>query len=350
MLQAALLIVGGLMVAATLLPLVRADAWWIRVFDFPRLQISCVLLVVAAAQAAFGGHGTGDLLFLGALLVCLGIQGWRMYPYTRLAGKQVQQSTEGARSRATLRLLFANVLQSNHQAERLLAIVREADPDVVLALETDDWWQRQLDELARTHPYALRQPQDNTYGMLLYSRLALVDPKVAFLVEDDVPSMHMRVRLPCGAEVQLHCLHPRPPSPTENERSTERDAELLVVGREIARNPGPVVVLGDMNDVAWSRTSDLFQKVSGLLDPRVGRGFFNTFNAKHRLIRFPLDHFFHSNDFRLVAFRRLGFFGSDHFPVFIELSLEPQAERSQPEPQADAVEQQEAQEKIEEVR
>lgn len=349
MLDAALLIVGGLMVAATVLPLLHAEAWWIRVFDFPRLQISFVLAVVAAAQVALGGRGIGDALFLAALLACLVLQAWRMYPYTRLAGKQVQQSRAGPRTGSSLRLLFANVLQSNHEAERLLAIVSEADPDVVLALETDDWWQRQLDALADGYPHALRAAQDNTYGMLLYSRLELIEPKIAFLIEDDVPSMHARVRLASGAEVQLHCLHPRPPSPTENDRSTERDAELLVVGREIARNRGPVVVLGDLNDVAWSHTNDLFKKTSRLLDPRVGRGFFNTFNAKHRLIRFPLDHFFHSNDFRLVSFRRLGFFGSDHFPVFIELSLEPQAEQAQPEPQADAAEQQEASEKIAEA-
>lgn len=345
----ALFALGGLMVAATLLPLLRSEAWWIRVFDFPRLQISFILILVAAAYAARGERGPLDVLFVASLLACLGLQGWQMFPYTRWARKEVEQSSS-PNPRNTLSLLSANVLQTNRQADRLKAIIREADPDIVLALETDRWWKERLDELMSSHPHVVHQAQDNTYGMLLYSRIELIDPKVAFLIEDGVPSIHLRVRLKSGQEVQLHCMHPRPPSPTESDRSTERDAELLVVGRQIARNPGPVIVVGDLNDVAWSHTNDLFQKISGLLDPRVGRGFFNTFNAKHRLIRFPLDHFFHSNDFRLVRFKRLGFFGSDHFPVFIELSFEPQAAATQDEPQADGADQREADEKIEEAR
>jgi endonuclease/exonuclease/phosphatase (EEP) superfamily protein YafD len=186
--------------------------------------------------------------------------------------------------------------------------------------------------------------------MLLFSRLDLVEPRVRFLVQDDVPSIHAGVRLPSGRLFALHCLHPRPPAPQESDSSTQRDAELLIVGKQIKANPGPVIVMGDLNDVAWSHTSHLFQKISGLLDPRVGRGFYNTFDARHRLVRFPLDHFFHSNDFRLVAFRRLEPFGSDHFPVFIHLSHEPPAKQEQAQEEPDAAERHEAEEKVAQVK
>lgn len=191
------------------------------------------------------------------------------------------------------------------------------------------------------------QPQDNTYGMLLYSRLELLDARIQFLVEDDVPSIHARLRLRCGQEVELRCLHPLPPAPGESSRSTERDAELLLVGKEIKALQAPGLVCGDLNDVAWSRTNDLFCAVSGLLDPRVGRGFFHTFNSKWPLIRFPLDHVFHSAHFRHVEFRRLRHWGSDHFPVYIKLSFEPDARMVQDAPRAKLQEQEEADEKIE---
>lgn len=343
----ALFALGASMVVATALPLLRSDRWWIRIFDFPRIQITALIALALALHALLArSYNPADYLLLASLAACLAYQCFMMFPYTPLARRQVQ-SSGGAREGRGLSLLFANVLMDNRNAERLKELICEADPDIILTVETDGWWEERLREFERTHPHAVRRPQGNTYGMLLYSRLELVGPEVKFLVQNDIPSIHARVRLPGGQEVGLHCLHPRPPFPTEDDSATERDAELLIVGRSIKEEEAiPAVVLGDLNDVAWSRTNYLFKDISGLLDPRVGRGFYNTFHAKYPFIRFPLDHFFHSNHFRLVDFRRLGYFGSDHFPVFISLSYEPEAEAEQPEPHATPSEQEEATEKI----
>ncbi|HEX6278814.1 MAG TPA: endonuclease/exonuclease/phosphatase family protein, partial [Pyrinomonadaceae bacterium] len=231
---------------------------------------------------------------------------------------------------------------------KLKQVVRAADPDIILAVETDDWWREQLAEFEGTHPYKVLQPQPNGYGMLLYSRLELISPEVKFLVEEDVPSIHAQVRLASGNVVALRCLHPRPPFPTEDDSSRPRDAELLVVGRETKELKEPVIVLGDLNDVSWSHTNNLFQKISGLLDPRVGRGLYNTFHAEYPFMRFPLDHFFHSDHFRLVDIRILDYVGSDHFPVYIKLSLEPDAKREQTAIPANTSDQKQASEKIDE--
>lgn len=345
--HAVLIGVGALMIAATALPLLRRDAWWIRIFDFPRLQIAALLALTLIAYLPLRPPAdAADWTFLGALAIALAYQLHRMRPYTPLHHKQVQPSRRVAAD-ATVSVLFANVLMTNRDAQRLRRLIREHDPDLILAVETDAWWEAQLAEFERTYPYTLKQPQDNTYGMLLFSRLELRDPAVRFLVQDDVPSMHARLLLRVGQEIELRCLHPRPPAPQESDRSTQRDAELLIVGREIRKKQRPAIVLGDLNDVAWSHTSDLFQNISGLLDPRVGRGFYSTFNARWPLVRFPLDHIFHSPHFRLVAFRRLGPIGSDHFPVYAKLSFEPEAQQTQEQPRAAPQEKQEARRKIE---
>ncbi len=321
--QAFLAGLGLLLVGATALPLVRSDAWWVRVFDFPRLQILVLLAAVLAGHLVAGDLSTlPGATFAGALALCLAYQGYMMFPYTRLARLQVEPSS-GAAPGSSFSVLFANVRMDNRDATRLNRTIREADPDIVLAVEPDEWWREQLQWLRATHPAAVEHPRRNTYGMLLYSRLELREPQVKFLVEDDVPSIHARVRLASGVEFALRCLHPRPPTPPHQDSSSERDVELIAVARELARLGGPAAVLGDLNDVAWSRTNYRFQALSGLLDPRVGRGFFHTFHAKLPFLRFPLDHCFHSRHFRLVALRRLPAFGSDHFPLYLKLSYEP---------------------------
>jgi endonuclease/exonuclease/phosphatase (EEP) superfamily protein YafD len=344
-----LVVLGVLMILTTVLPFLREDEWWIRIFDFPRLQITLITAAVIAAYLPIRGDSIAEHGFLVALILCLVYQGYMMFPYTRLSPKQVQWSKNAAKE-SSLSLLFANVLIENHHADRLREIIKRADPDLILTAETDGWWREQLKEFDQTHPYVVAQPQDNSYGILLQSRLELINPQVKFLVQDDIPSIHTRVKLRSGTEVELRGLHPRPPVPEEDGRSTERDAELLVVGKEVKGKKEPIVVLGDLNDVAWSRTNNLFQDISGLLDPRIGRGFYHTFHAKYPFIRFPLDHFFHSNHFRLVELRRLPYFGSDHFPVYIKLSYEPDAEQEQEELQADQSQKEEAEEKIEQVR
>ena len=106
--------------------------------------------------------------------------------------------------------------------------------------------------------------------------------------------------------------------------------------------------MGDLNDVAWSRTTRLFQRISGLLDPRVGRHYINTFHADYPLLRWSLDHVFHSTDFALVDMQRLAHIGSDHFPVYVVLQTGRVFDRIQDElPQTDADEQ-EAQDAIQE--
>ncbi len=333
----------------TLLPLFRHDAWWIRAFEFPRVQVTIItaaMLVIYIVVA--GWRDVEDKILIAALSICIVFQLIRIVRYTPLFPAQLQ-SASSLDEKAVLSLVVANVLTPNREAEKLLRLIRELTPDLVLAVETDDWWQSRLDSLEAEYPYAIKHPLDNLYGMHLYSRLELVGSELLFLVEDGIPSIHTEVVLRSGHRVELHCLHPAPPSPTENPTSAERDAELLVVAKKLDASARSVVVMGDLNDVAWSTTTRLFQNVSGLLDPRIGRGMFSTFHAKYFFLRWPLDHVFCSRDFTLVSLARLGYIGSDHFPIHVLLQHTPGAEAEHEQLEADDSERALADEKIDKV-
>ena len=337
---------AAVVIAWTALPLLRHEVWWIRIFDFPRRQIAVLTLLSVLAYVWLAGFDSPlDWLLVGALLACAAYQLVRIGIYTPLYKKQVKDAVDPD-SDHCVGVVVANVLTPNRNAEALLEIVRARDPDVMLFVETDHWWQQRLDALETSHPYAVKCPKDNLYGMHLYSRLELVDPELRFLVEPDIPSIHAHVRLRSGHCVELHCVHPRPPAPTESDTSIERDAELLLVAKSVAARGGPALVIGDLNDVAWSDTTRLFQKISRMLDPRVGRGMFSTFHAKYFWLRWPLDHIFMSPEFTVVSLARLGYFGSDHYPMHARLCYSPPAAAGQEAPRADSEDHEVAQEKI----
>ncbi|MDY0039354.1 MAG: endonuclease/exonuclease/phosphatase family protein [Desulforhabdus sp.] len=339
-------IFAAIVVVATLLPIIEDEAWWIRIFDFPRIQIVVLGIIVIAAYLILKRPLTSlDRLMLVLVLAAIAIQLIQIRPYTRLAKKQVLDA-DATDAENSINLLIANVLMSNRNVNGLLQILEESNPDIVLLTEPDKWWQEQLSGIESKYPYTLRCPLENTYGMLFYSKYELYEAEVNFLLEPDVPSMRTIVGLPSGLRVELHCLHPKPPHPEESKDTEERDAELLTVAKEVKGSAHPVIVMGDLNDVAWSHTTRLFQRISGLLDPRIGRGIYNTFHAKYPFIRFPLDHVFHSDHFKLIELERKSYFGSDHFPVHVRLLYQARAENEQDEPDQKSSDKEKAERKI----
>ncbi|SEO88539.1 Uncharacterized conserved protein YafD, endonuclease/exonuclease/phosphatase (EEP) superfamily [Methylobacterium sp. ap11] len=340
-------ILAALLVAATLLPFWRSRAGLVRTFDFPRFQIAAAILPVLVLLVA-AGHDAVSLALGAGLLAALGLQLRHILPFTRLARPTAEAAPADAARERRVAILIVNVLQSNRAYDRLLRVVERHDPDMVLALETDAGWRDALDPLRARYPHGVDQAQDNTYGLMFYSRLPLDDVRVRFLIEDDVPSVRAGVTLPSGERFTFHGVHPRPPHPGHS--SATRDGELVLVAREVAREGGATVVAGDLNDVAWSRTTGLFQAIGGLLDPRVGRGAYPTFHADWPILRWPLDHVFFSEHFLLARLERLEHVGSDHFPILIELCRDARAEAVQEPPAADADDRREAAEAVTEAR
>ena len=341
--RAALGALAALLIILSFLPLWWTDLWWVRLWDFPRLQLAALIVIIGIALW-FIEPGRWRWPLTAGLVAALAWQFSHFLSYFPPWPKEVGEDNACPAERQ-VSLLNANVLQTNKDYRTLLDLVGQRDPDVLLLLETGLDWEKAVEPLKKTYPFQISEALPNTYGMILMSRLPM-EGRIEHILRPGIPSANARMRMPNGEEVNLHALHPEPPWPGDD--TGERDAELITVGRRVRDEGRAAIVIGDMNDVAWSRTSRLFREVGGMKDPRIGRGFYPTFNAKYPLLRWPLDHLFVSPHFDLVELDRLPDIGSDHFPIFFRLCLKDQASNRRVQPSASPATEAEAEVELQE--
>jgi endonuclease/exonuclease/phosphatase (EEP) superfamily protein YafD len=337
-----------LFLVATGISFLRVAHGFVRSFSFPRLQILFLTLVLAAFTIWLVEDSGWLWSLLAGQAVVAVVQGASIIQFTPLRPRQSERFEGPPDAPNAVSFVSSNVKMSNRDYGRTVKAVLEADPDIAIFMEVDAAWAEALAPIGNDRPHQVLEPLDNSYGMVLYSRLKLDNVKVQYLVMDGVPSIFARVHLRDGKTFCLYCVHPEPPVPYAD--SAGRDGELLKVADLIDRDPRPAIVCGDLNDVAWSHTTRLFQRMSRLLDPRIGRGFFNTFDARYWFMRWPLDHLFHDARFRLIDMRRLPNVGSDHFPMYFSLALTESTGESDPPPDDDAEDREESQEIQEEAK
>ncbi len=298
------------------LPLAHGFA---RYFDFPRVQLLALALLAAVGLVttdlpAPWRWGAGILLALA-----VADQLAHVLRFTPLWRKQSLAAPDPGDPKARISVMTCNVKMSNRDYGRLARLAARVKPDILILMEVDAGWLAGLTDLRRAFDHHIDHPLGNSYGMALWSRLPLSSVTVRDLLVPDVPSIRTTVELRDGREIALFALHPEPPVPFHPTEG--RDAEIGMVGVETTKTDLPAIVAGDLNDVAWSRTTRRFQRLSGLLDPRVGRGFYSSFDARFVFLRWPLDHLFHDARFRVVDLQRLDTVGSDHFPMYFALEL-----------------------------
>ena len=326
----AMWLVVAVVVAATLIPFSKVSHGMVRGADFPRQQVLGIAVVLIIVAVWFTPPGWRWVV--GLMIPCVLAQAFYIGRYLPVWHKQSlrPQKHEPVADDRSVSFLAANVKKSNRDYAKLINVARRVQPDILMTLEVDQDWIDALDALTDIYPHRHAYPLETGYGMAIYSRIPFDEAEFREKIVDGVPSLRAKVPLANGLAFRLYVVHPEPPIPQQDTEG--RDAELSSTAIEARDDPLPAIVSGDLNDVAWSITTRRFQEVSGLLDPRVGRGFYNTFSATMPWMRWPLDHLFHDAQFRLLDMRREAHIGSDHFPMYFKLLLTPlEAAEARPE-------------------
>ena len=217
-----------------------------------------------------------------------------------------------------LRLLLINVHSANPDSARVLGLIEQTQPDLVLLEEITPQWMDRLAGLRTHYPHAVCEPREDNFGIAFFSRFPLTRAHIVYLGEAEVPSVEAEFSL-AGKGVLFLGTHPVPPASPFNLHL--RNDQLRALARRLGTWTGPALLLGDLNTSPYSPHFRDLIRTSRLRD--TARGFLlqGTWPAAVPPLRIPLDHCLVSPEFH-VSHRRVGpRVGSDHLPLIIELSL-----------------------------
>src|SRR5690606_598491 len=219
-------------------------------------------------------------------------------------------------------LMSVNVEWRNTSSERLLEMIRTESPDAVLVVEYTDDWRERLEPLFTHYPHRVLRPDDDgrpdngAFGIALLSRLPLRDARAIRI--ESTPAIDATLVAP-GGELRLIGVHLRPP--TSARWAAERNRQLDALARLVAESDGPVAVAGDFNLSPYPPYFSDLLRAAGLRDSRPGAGPDFTWPSFLPVLGIPIDHVLITPEVRGAAYRRLAAFGSDHYPIVVELDL-----------------------------
>jgi len=301
-----LLVLAVVLGVVTVLPWVRSGWWVVRVCDFPRAQIGVACLsgaVLAGVLLVAGQRGMPVVLAVTFFGICAVIQAAHVIQFLPIWPDAVVSAEENAGGER-VRMLVSNLDYENEERAQVARWLERDDLDLLVLVEVNDEWMRALGGVRERYPHRLEAVRPEGLGMVLWSKMELSEATVEHLISDDRPSLHATVHLPNGWSFAVNAVHPTPPGLEEEdgdrEDSRERDAELILLANRIAEDERfERLVVGDLNDAAWSHTTRMFLRMSGMKDPRRGRGMYSTYPASKPFLRYPIDHVFVSDGFRV---------------------------------------------------
>ena len=326
----------------TVLPLFSSGKWYIRWWDFPRLQIAILLLVLTIAwivnlRLRDEKLWTEPAAWVAVLFLAFIWQSSHIIPFSWVYSKEVPDSVTSDSS--AIKIVVANIDYENVEpADNVLQELKDVDADILLLVETNEKWMSALEPLRSSYSHHFDHVQGEGLGLSLWSKFPIITHEKRRLVSERRVSLWAEIEDHPGHRFNFIGVHPTPPGlldSTGDKRrdSRVRDAELVMIAKEIAKKKDQSwVVAGDFNDVAWSHTTRLFKRISGLRDPRIGRSFMGTYIAQIPPCRCPIDHVFLSDGFAVNSLSRTRISGSDHFAVIADVSFDTPHAGVEPDP------------------
>lgn len=307
----------GIVGTAAALILGEAGRWHWTLELLSHFRVQYALAFAVATIYFLARRRWLPLLAAASLLL---VAAWPIVPYyglsTAIAGDRVP--------RLSLRAMSLNLYAGNASPGLAVAAIKQADPDILLLIENNGGWWRELSEIRAKYPYLLADGNPASSDILLFSRRPLGDAQFVHLGNHGWPVAIARVCQDIAAAdsgcVDVVGLHPN--APTSEWLAQARDSVLHDLPSALAaRGTGPKVVMGDFNCTPWSPRFRDFLTATGLTDSARGHGVNPTWFSRLLPFGLKIDHILIGGGLSVVSYGVGDEVGSDHFAVMAELTL-----------------------------
>ena len=218
----------------------------------------------------------------------------------------------------SLKALSYNVLWSNKDYGRAIALIAKEQPDIAIFQEVISGWSPALTALKSNFPYHIKSEKQE---MEVYSKFPLLDPETILYgsyrgsIAADLQVGDRKIKF-----VATHAY----PQLYWGQGGWEIRNQQLRGLKKYAQQSQPVVIMGDLNVSMWSPYYRSTIASSGLRNARQGLGVLPTHSIiapQFAALSAPIDHCLVSSDIQVKDFRLGPAIGSDHLPIIAELLI-----------------------------
>lgn len=210
-----------------------------------------------------------------------------------------------------------NLLTKNNKYHSVRTELSENNPDIVVLSEIDDKWSEELQTIKENYSFIYEISREDNFGIAIYSKIHITKIQKLSIGTFDTPAISAFCDYN-GKVFEIICIHTTPPINQQYFNNTKKIFQDLA--NYVSKNRHNVIIVGDFNSAVFSYNYKNFLKISKMKDLS------NIFNPTWPTFwlfpfRITLDHIFITKSFSVKDYSLGKKVGSDHFPIWAEISF-----------------------------
>ncbi len=297
----------ALLLLTSILPSLFPNIWFIDVLASFKFQLIITSILLFVTNILSKKNKTiGTLLFIMTI--------WNLsFMYSLYFPNRFGEIVKGKGTS----ILSINLLTNNNQSDKVIELISDTNPDILVLLEYNSKWDALLSQTISNYEYQKKVVRNDPFGIGYFSKIASKNIVLNF-DQSGVPSVRSDMEIN-GKKVTILATHPQPPLGQQNFEL--RNSHLETIGKKRNQFEPNLIVAGDLNTSSYSTHFRNFIKETELKDSRNGFGQLTTWPANFKLLKTTLDHFLVSEKIHVMHRNVLRYTGSDHLPIYMEFSI-----------------------------